>query len=173
MADNETSLDPATVAAAYYALPPSKRFYKELLDHFHLPPGKTSTNKLGRLVNDWEERGLIRHEVLREKAEFLPRNPRLEDQMRYRFGLRQAVVVDISSLEMPESPPQQDAGPWARYDDDIHERLGAWAGRLITSCIRSADTIATGGGRGPHFAVAQSNFSTAHRYSGDIYPLTG
>ena len=173
MPENEPRFDAVDVAIAYYGQPLRDRCFKKLTKQFGMPETDAAANRLARAVRDLEERGCIRHEVLRELPEFLPRNPRLEDEMRYRFGLRQAVVVDICGLERPPSLPRQQPDLWARYDDEIHERLGAWGGRLITSCIRSGDTIATGGGRGPHFAVAQSHFSTVQRYSGDILPLTG
>ena len=173
MPEDEPKLDAVAVAIAYYNQPLRERCFKKLCKQFGLPDTDASSNRLARLVRDLEERGLIRHEVLRENAEFLPRNPRLEDELRYKFDLRQAVVMDISSLGLPKSPPHEHLDHWARYDDEIHDRLGAWGGRLLTSCIRSGDTIATGGGRGPHFTVAKSNISTGQRYSGNILPLTG
>ena len=62
---------------------------------------------------------------------------------------------------------------WARYDDEIHECLGGWGGRLLASCLRLGGALATGGGRGPYFALLKSNVCTMQRFSGDILPLTG
>ena len=173
MPKDVSKLDPAEVVAAYYALPLSQRGYKELAAHFGVPATKRNTNRFSIMVRDLEKRGLVHHEVLRDKTDFLPRNPQLEDDLRRRFALRQAVVVDTSSLGTASAALSQRPDQWARDDDEIHERLGTWAGRLLSSCLRSGDTIATGGGRGPYFAVLKTNVCAAHRYSGDIVPLTG
>jgi DNA-binding transcriptional regulator LsrR (DeoR family) len=169
----EATLDPVEVAEAYYAQPPRERCFKALAGKFGLPMTKASADRLSRMVRDVEERGLIHHEVLREKTEFLPRNPRLEDELRRQFGLRQAIVVDTCSLGLPKDHDAKRQDLWARHDDEIHMRLGAWGGRLLASCLRAGDTIATGGGRGPYFAVLKTNACTANRYSGRILPLTG
>jgi hypothetical protein len=125
------------------------------------------------MIRNLEDRGLIRHQVIRGENELLPRHPGLEDALRHEFALRQAVVVDTSSLGPPKEPRSVRGEQWARYDDEIHERLGGWGGRLLGSCLRLGDTLATGGGRGPYFAVLNSNVCATQRFSGDILPLTG
>jgi DNA-binding transcriptional regulator LsrR (DeoR family) len=178
MPEFEPRLDPFEVAEAYYSLPPGQRGCKPLVELFKLPGRNvkevtSSQNRLSKMVRDLERRGLIHHCVLRKDTEFLPRKPELENDLRRRFALRQAVVVDISSLVFPKGTPTTHRDPWNRYDDLIHERLGAWAGRVLASCLRPGDNVATGGGRGPHFAVQRCSVGLATRYSGNILPLTG
>jgi DNA-binding transcriptional regulator LsrR (DeoR family) len=173
MAKARLEVDPREVAAAYYALPLHERCYKALTKQFGLPDTDAAGNRLGRMIRDLEDLGLIRHQVLRGENELLPRNPELEDELRHEFTLRQAVVMDTSSLGPPKEPPSVRGEQWARYDDEIHERLGGWGGRLLVSCLRLGDTLATGGGRGPYFAVLNSNVCSTQRFSGDIVPLTG
>src|ERR1700742_4472853 len=101
----DRKLNPFDVATAFYNLPPGKRHYKELVQVFKLPrqnleQSKASENKLSKMVREFEADGFIHHTVLRENEEFLPRKTALEDQLRYHFKLRQAIVVDISSLDL-------------------------------------------------------------------------
>jgi DNA-binding transcriptional regulator LsrR (DeoR family) len=172
-------LDVFEVAEAYYGLPASTRDFKELAKSLFpdwQKPGfdmKFWQNRLSRMVRELERKGLIHHAVLRKDAEFLPRKPDLEDRLRRRFGLRQAVVVDIASLAYPARTPATHPEQWNRYDDEIHKRLGAWCGRLLASCLRPGDKIATGGGRGPHYTVDRCRVGVANRYWGNIVPLTG
>jgi hypothetical protein len=172
-------LDAFQVAETYYSLPPATRDYKELVKQlfprwrdagFNM---KAWENRLGKMVRGLEQKGLIHHTVLRGNTEYLPRKPGLEDEFRRRFALRQAVVVDISSLGLPQGTPTSHGDQWDSYDDKIHKRLGAWGGRMLASCLRPGDVVATGGGRGPHFTVMRCTVGDATRYAGDIVPLTG
>ena len=167
------NLDPKAVARAYYALPFHDRSFKSLTDQFSQPGQPVSANRLSSVVRDLEESGRIRHEVLDPDIEFLPRCPQMEDELRHRFGVRQAVVVDTASVVLPRDTQAEAPLDWAKYDDTLHTRLGAWGGRLIASNLRPGDVIATGGGRGPFYAVTKTRMSINQRYFGDIQPLTG
>ena len=166
-------LDAIAVARAYYALPVKERKYENIARQFGLRLNHTSANRLARVVRRLEEDGRIHHEVVDAKTQLLPRCPQLEEKMRHKFGVRQVIVVDISSIEKPVHNEQVFPEMWAIYDDDIHASLGAWGGRLIASNLRPGDKISTGGGRGPYYAAIKTNITLNQHYTGAIQPLTG
>jgi len=94
-------------------------------------------------IKAYDTRGLIRHEVLRENEDYLPREPELENRLREKYPLQGVIVVNVSSLGKVSD----------ELDDRIHKALGAWAGRLVSSLVRPEDVIGTGGGRGPYFTA--------------------
>jgi DNA-binding transcriptional regulator LsrR (DeoR family) len=144
------------VAQTYWGLPVGERTLRKLAQVLGVAPiTKAALNRLGRIVNRWEERGRVRHTVspeVRNPKTLLPRDHALEDRLRYTFGLRGAVVVDVADLE-PACEPSQDPLEWDRYDDQIHRRLGAWARRILMGSLRPVDVLGTGSGRGPYYTA--------------------
>lgn len=125
-------------------------------------------NHLGRLVRRWEEKGLVRHVVLKEgseAAERLERVPQLEEELRRLFPLRHTVVCDISHLTDVDDRVREDT---------IHQRLGEWGGRILNVCLRGDDEVlGTGGGRGPHYTVLACRFRRGVDYPKKVVSLTG
>jgi DNA-binding transcriptional regulator LsrR (DeoR family) len=114
-------------------------------------------DKVGRVIRAWEQRGNVIHRVLRDNDQLTVAGaypslmPNLEDRIRRKFALRDAIVVDISNLARPSEPPNGDQ--WLKRDDAIHQLLGAWAGRTLAALSRNNDRVAVGGGRGPYYAT--------------------
>lgn len=172
-----SELDPFRVARCFWSLPIHERTYRHLAELLGEDGrSKAVLNRLGRLLNRWEERGRVQHVVLPEaqgRSVLLPRNQGLEDQLRHFFGLRGAVVVDVSGLE-PAADPQADPGAWLRYDDLVHKHLGAWARRLLMGLLRPSDVLGTGGGRGPYYTARDCGIpSVGLRYPRQVASLTG
>ena len=165
--------DEHAVLETFYELPYDQRTYAELAKKFKLPDDKYFADRLGDIIRINENDGCVHHAVLKQKSDFLPRNPRLEEMLRHNFKLRQAVVVDISSLGPPVHTPAADPGMWATYDDNIHSHLGRWAARVLVSNLRPGDVVATGGGRGPNETAKKVDVSGHMNFIGDIVPLTG
>lgn len=165
--------DHHAVLEAFYELPYDDRTYDKLAEKFKLPREPYFADRLGEIIRTMENDGCVHHAVLKQKSDFLPRNPRLEEVLRHKFKLRQAVVVDISSLGPPQHSPAQNPEIWATYDDNIHNHLGRWAARVLVSNLRPGDVVATGGGRGPYYTAEKTDVSGHKKFIGDIVPLTG
>jgi hypothetical protein len=123
-------IDPAEVAEEHYNSEYGRLSFKQQIRRFGLPEAteseiKQSSDLLSMKVREWEKQGMIVHTVLRPNTEFLPRDHIREHALRREFGLRQAVVVDIGSLPVPQGTPETAKAAWNSYDDEIHRRLGA------------------------------------------------
>jgi DNA-binding transcriptional regulator LsrR (DeoR family) len=170
-----SDLTPFDVARAYWSLPPATRQWAEVARRLGRDPAdKILQNRLGRLARQWEEQGLVRHIVLSEPSplDYLPRVPELENQLRQRFPLRDAVVVDVSVLRPgPDAP--MDRAEHDRHDNQVHEALGAWAARVFMSLMRPGDVLGVGGGRGPYYAVRNCRFRGGLDHPQVVVSLSG
>ncbi len=161
------------VARAYYEQEGGCT-YKDLIPKFfpeqRQVESKSLENKLSDLVRAWEKKRLVCHRVLRENEIYLPRRPDLEEQLCEHYKLRSAVVVDISMLCPPTGSFAEAEPKWNQYDVKIHEKLGAWAGRVLQSMLRPEDVVGVGGGRAPYYTV--QNFQKVNCFQGEIKSLT-
>jgi len=125
-------------------------------------------NRLSRQIRRWEKRGFVRHSVLRAKSEAANRPervPDLEQELRQRFPLRHVVVCDVSRIA--ESDPY-------RRDDEVHQSLGKWGGRILNVCLRGdSEVVGTGGGRGPYYSALACQFNDRVDYPRKVISLTG
>ncbi len=170
-------LDPFQVAQVFWSLPVSARTYRKLAHLLGVPnPSKAVLNRLGRMIHRWEEKGHVQHIVLPgsvSRTVLLPRDQELEDQIRHCFGLRGAVVVDVSSIE-PPGEPQAEFKAWLTYDDLIHKHLGCWAKRILMGLLRPSDILGTGSGRGPYYTARDCLIPPSGlRYPQQVVSLTG
>jgi len=162
------------ITKAFYEQPYPRKF-KDLIDVLGIKHGTKHAleTKFSNCVKSLECSGRVKHVIIKDDELYLPRDPDLENELRSKFNLRAALVVDIASIGTPEGHPSTHTDAWNVYDDKIHWQLGVWGGRLLSSVLRSGDTIATGGGRGP-FSVSRNCFSTGmNRHRGDVVALTG
>jgi hypothetical protein len=164
----------------YWSLPFESRRYRDVAEA--LCPGlkgeglKKLESQIGKLVRQWDQDNCVRHIVLTRPAdaEYLPLLPEIEDQLRRRFGLRDAVVVDVTRLGEPPGNPLENAEEWHRHNDRIHQHLGMWAGRIATTLIRPGDVIGTAGGRAMyHTALSCTIPPSSAYYPKRVASLTG
>lgn len=95
---------------------------------------KVSQAKVSRLLTLARERGIVRISI----ADYEPRRRELEDQLRARFGLAQAVVIkDSGGLE----------------GADLRRAVGHFGAGVIDSLIQPRDVVALAGGRTIHELV--------------------
>ncbi len=95
---------------------------------------KVSQAKVSRLLTLARERGIVRISI----ADYEPRRRELEDQLRARFGLAQAVVIkDSGGLE----------------GTDLRRAVGHFGAGVIDSLIQPRDVVALAGGRTIHELV--------------------
>jgi DNA-binding transcriptional regulator LsrR (DeoR family) len=173
------NINPYEVVSYYYReLAPEQRTQDNVADYF-----KIGVHRVGRIIREWENKGCVVHVVLKDNRDafLLPRCPELEIAMRQAFKLRQAVVVNTYTLERTKRREEREKGDsltqakWGQ-DDELHKRLGAWAARMVASCLRPADVIGVGGGRGPYDTVEACDElrpGQATRYALAGYSLTG
>lgn len=95
---------------------------------------KVSQAKVSRLLALAKERGIVRITV----ADYDPRRPELEDQLRSRFGLAHAVVIKSSE---------------GLDGADLRRAVGHFGAAAIDSLIQPRDTVALAGGRTIHELV--------------------
>jgi hypothetical protein len=168
-------ITPFQVAHAYWKdLPLAEREWKQVAVKLGLPLKNNRKadirvfNKLGRMARRWEEDGLVRHVVLRKGSEAAgrpERSPEIEEELRQRFALRHAVVVETKAIDVADEYER---------DNEIHKLLGNWGGRILNVCIRGeADVIGTGGGRGPYYTVRDCQFNRHVDYPRKVVSLTG
>ena len=176
MKNQESNYSNFEVAKAFYSRPNAERDWKTII----MALGITSTNrraweqKLRRKLDAHEARHLVKHVVLTEDERYLPRDPELEEALRKSFGLRASIVVDVSSLGRPQGHPTHESQQlWDHYEERIHQGLGTWGGRLLSSLLRPGDVPGTGGGRGLHYTAQSVLPSIASRSCGDVLALTG
>jgi deoxyribonucleoside regulator len=95
---------------------------------------KVSQAKVSRLLALAKERGIVRISV----AEYEPRRPELEDQLRAQFGLTNAIVIKSSDgLE----------------GTDLRRAVGHFGAAAVDALIQPRDVIALAGGRTMHDLV--------------------
>jgi DNA-binding transcriptional regulator LsrR (DeoR family) len=165
---------PFQVATMYWNLPAERRCWGEVAEKLGLSRNdKVLQNRLGRMARQWEELGHVRHTVLNEggATHYFPRVPLLEDELRRRFPLRQAVVVDTAGVRMPLDSNSRKAG--ADGETALHEALGLWASRVMLSLMRKDDVIGVGGGRGPFFAIKNCRFRHGLEHPHSVHSLSG
>ncbi len=95
---------------------------------------KVSQAKVSRLLALARERGIVRITV----ADYEPRRPELEDQLRARYGLTQVVVIKAT---------EGLAGP------DLRRAVGHFGAGPIDAAIEPGSTVAVAGGRTIHELV--------------------
>jgi DNA-binding transcriptional regulator LsrR (DeoR family) len=177
MNEQENNVTAHDVAKTFYGLRDADRRWKTVIDLLGLNPSsmRACEKRLREKLHEHEQKNLVKHIVLKEDEHYLPREPKLEEEIRKCFALRAVVVVDISSLRRPSnpSPSVESKREWHDYEEAIHQRLGIWAGRLVSAILRPRDVLGTGGGRGLYH-TAQNVFSTiATRQCGNVVSLTG
>lgn len=149
--------DDYTVSTAYWRLPYNQRRWRTVAEIFSLPnpEDKAVQIRLSRAVQRYEENGYVRHYVNKQAPSFdndvFPRLHQLEAEMQRRFGLREVVIVDTSSINLTGASVQS-----CSYDSrstEIHRMLGAWGGRVFLSTLRNADVVGVGSGRAAYFTL--------------------
>jgi deoxyribonucleoside regulator len=95
---------------------------------------KVSQAKVSRLLALARERGIVRISV----TDYEPRRRELEDQLRTRLGLKQAIV--IKAVESPEA-------------DDMRRAVGHFGAAAVDELIQPRNIVALAGGRTIHELV--------------------
>ena len=176
MKKHKLKLPADQVAKEYWNLSPNERTYGKVCELLNIPATVSNQNYLSQLTREHEIAGLVKHNVLPPRSsgfadratEYAPLLPELEDMLRRRFGLRDVISVNTSDIRQAPDVEWKE-----KHDDLLHQHLGRWSARILTSIVRPEDVVATGGGRGPYYCAHYCTIPPRNTCLKQVVSLTG